>query len=154
MPDVLEYITSISKDTESPFEMLSQAPWYVRLLSGGNYCAYKKSIYVPDFHLSLVSSSHIEDRTLATSKLLPVAMLLHDYQYVSLYRMLMFLYNVNYQMHYFLYGFLFLKATESQFFELVTMGFMASRKFLFRKIPIEVIELRLRNILENNAPTL
>lgn len=150
VPYVVKHLLEITKEDKAPFAMLFEAPWYIRLLSKGQYCVYKDVIYVPNFHLELVKSPYEEDRTLATSKLLPCVMLLHDYNNISLFRMLCLLYNLNYQLHYFLYEFLFLKASNSKFYTTITMGFLASRKSWFKKLkPIDVERL-LRNILEEN----
>ncbi len=153
IPYVVSHLLEITKENNSPFELLSQAPWYIRLLSRGQYCMYKNTVYVPSFHLELVKSPHEEDRTLATAKLLPCVMFLHDTGSVSLFKMLNFLYNLNYQLHYFLYEFLFLKAADSKFYSVIVMGFIASRRQFFKRISPEIIEKSLRNILTENSKT-
>lgn len=151
VPYVINHINTTITSEQSPFEMITEAPWFVRLISKGQYCVYKETVYVPSFHLELVKSAHEEDRTLATSKVLPCIMLLHDFKSVSLFRMIKFLYTLKYQLHYFLYEFLFLKAADSRFYELVTMGFLTSRKQYLTKVPPEIIEAQLREILETNS---
>ena len=152
IPYVVDYIKQTTEPDKSPFELLSQAPWYIRLISRGNYCVYKDVIYVPSFHLELIKSEYIEDRTLATAKLLPSLMLLHDYKNISLLKMLQGLYSLKYQLHYFLYEFLFLKATQNKFYELVVMGFLTSRYNGIFKLKPEIVEKHLRTILEVSAP--
>ena len=103
LPYVVSVVKDITKEGNSHFEMLSQAPWFVRLLSKGQYCAYGKIIYVPSFHLELSMSKCDDDRSLATAKILPCVMLLHDYKNISFVTFLSFLYLLKYQLHYFLY---------------------------------------------------
>ena len=150
MTYVLEHTKEITKEGQSPFEMLSQAPWYVRLAAQGQYCVYKDVIYVPSFHLELTMSQNETDRNLATAKLLPCIMFLHDNKHVSFWLMLKFLYALKYQLHYFLYEFLFLKATKSIFYATITMGFMISRKRMFKVLTPDEVEEHLRNILHNS----
>lgn len=148
---VAEYVHANINGDNSPLEMLSQAPWYIRLLSHGDYCVYKDKIYLPDFHFQLAKSAHKEDRTLATAKLLPVIMFLHDYKSVSLFKMLQYLYSLKYQLHYFLYTFLFLKATKSQFEDIIGMGFIVSRRHWFIRMAPDNISKELDKILAANA---
>ena len=149
----LDHVAKTIDSNNSPFEMISQAPWFIRLLSRGQYCVYKNTIYVPMFHLELVRSQHEADRTLATSKVLPCIMLLHDNKTVSFVTFMQYLYNINYQLHYFLYEFLFLKATESRFIQTVFMGFLITRRKWFRKASPEMVQQQLCVILENNKTT-
>lgn len=151
LPYVIGIVKDYTKEDSSPFEMMSQAPLLVRLFSRGQYCTYKKVIYVPTFHLELSSSKCEEDRSLATAKILPSIMLLHDYKNVSFFRMLCFLYSLKYQLHYFLYEFLFLKATKHTFYATITMGFMSSRKRLGKKLYPDKVEEYLRTILVTNS---
>ena len=147
----ISIIKTITKDENSPFEMMSQAPFLVKLLSKGQYCVYKKSIYVPEFHLELSMSKCDDDRELATAKLLPCIMLLHDYKEVSFFRMLRFLYTLKYQLHYFLYEFLFLKATKHVFYATIAMGFMSSRRYFGKRLHPDIVEEYLRTILIANS---
>lgn len=151
LPYVIDVVKASTKEDTSPFEMLSQAPWFVRLASRGQYCVYKNTVYVPSFHLELAMSKCDEDRALSTAKALLCLMLLHDYKNVSFFRMLSFLYSLKYQLHYFLYEFLFLKATKHVFYATITMGFMSSRKLFMKKLSTDTVEEYLRAILVSNA---
>ena len=154
IPYVINYLTSsLEKETYS-FEILNEAPWYVRLLSLGRYCAYKKTIYVPIFHLQLVKSEHQDDRNLATAQILPWLMLLHDHESVSLFKLMQSLYSLKYQLHYFLYTFLFLKAIESRFYEMITTGFIVSRRKGLKRVSPQLIETYLTSILDTNSAVL
>jgi hypothetical protein len=154
IPYVIAHINKSINGEASPFELLSQAPLWLRLVSRGRYCAYRNVIYVPSFHLELVSSKYEADRTLATAKLLPWVMLLHDVESVSLLTALKSLFYLPYQLHYFLYEFLFLKATNHKFFEVISMGFMTTRSkwFGMKKLSYEDVELHMRVILDLNKP--
>ena len=44
IPYVVKHLLKITKEGESPFEMLFTAPWYVRLLAQGQYCVYKNTV--------------------------------------------------------------------------------------------------------------
>ena len=147
IPYVLNYIKETIHDEVSPFEMISNAPWYIRFIAKGGYCVYKDTIYVPTFHLELVQSPHEEDRTLGTAKMLPGVMFLHDYKHVSLFKAIQFMYSLSYQTHYFLYEFLILKAASSRFEELVTIGFLTSRTDWFKPVQSKEVEQHLSNIL-------
>ena len=151
LPYVVSVVKDITKEGNSPFEMLSQAPWFVRLLSKGQYCAYGKIIYVPSFHLELSMSKCDDDRSLATAKILPCVMLLHDYKNISFVTFLSFLYLLKYQLHYFLYEFLFLKATKHVFYATITLGFMSSRKHYGKALHTDTVEEYLRHILMSNS---
>ena len=151
---VLKYLNTVLTDESVSFELISEAPKWLRIISRGNYCAYKNIVYVPSFHLELVSSESDVERTLATSKVLPWIMLLHDNNgTVSKWKTLQGLLSLSYQIHYGMYEFLFLKATNNKFYELVTVGFMTSRKiFNMFKIPYKAIEIQMAAILEKNKP--
>lgn len=154
---VLKYLNTVLTNETISFELISEAPKWLRLISRGNYCAYKNTVYVPNFHLELVSSPSDVDRTLATSKLLPWVMLLHDNNTnISKLKALQGLLSLSYQIHYGMYEFLFLKATNNEFYELVTVGFMTSRKMfsIFKTLPYKAIELWMSAILEKNKPVL
>lgn len=154
----LSYVVEHTKTVQeaSPFEMISEAPLWLRLLSRGRYCAYKNNIYVPAFHLELVSSKHDADRTLATAKLLPWLMLLHDApgNKVGLWLSIMSLVSVRYQIHYFLYEFLFLKATKHPFYDVISVGFMTTRATWFglMHVSFERVEAFMQATFEANKP--
>lgn len=155
----LSYVVEHTKTVQkvSPFEMISEAPLWLRLLSRGRYCAYKNNIYVPSFHLELVSSKHDADRTLATAKLLPWLMLLHDApnNKVCFILAIASLLSVKYQMHYFLYEFLFLKATKHPFYDVVSIGFMTTRRkwFGLKSVSFEEVEAFMQATFDANKPT-
>lgn len=151
---VIAHVSKTINGEQSPFEMLSEAPAWLRLLSMGRYCAYKGVVYVPSFHLELVASEHETDKTLATAKLLPWIMLLHDKGNVSAITAIKSLYSLKYQLHYFLYEFLFLKATSHKFFEVISVGFMTTRTkwFGMKKLPYEEVLSRMEAILINSKP--
>lgn len=132
---VLKHVSISINEDHSPFEMISSAPWWLRLLSRGSYCVYKQVIYVPSFHLELVSSEHNQDRTLATAKLLPLIMFLHDKKSASLSDSLNMLFSAAYQTHYFAYEFMFLKYSQHKFTDLISVGFMTTRRKWFGLIP-------------------
>ena len=153
---VLTYLNTILTEESISFELISEAPKWLRLISRGNYCAYKNIIYVPSVHLELVSSPSDIDKTVATAKLLPWVMALHDNNInISKWKALQLLFSLPYQIHYNLYQFLFLKATNNQFYELITVGFMTTcRHFIiFKKIPYKQIEDWISAILEKNRPS-
>ena len=154
LPYVLEHIKETIHDEVSPFEMISEAPAWLRLLSRGRYCAYKDVIYVPSFHLELVSSKFDEDRTLATAKLVPWVMLLHDVKKLSVFGAIKALVSLKYQVHYFIYEFLFLKATNHKFFDTISLGFMTTRKKWYSKkhLAISEIESYMQLVLDNSKP--
>lgn len=157
MPYVINHISKTIHGEQSPFEMISEAPLWLRLLSRGRYCAYGNTIYVPAFHLELVSSKYDADRTLATAKLLPWVMLLHDAPNgrVPFLLTLASLFSTSYQTHYFLYEFLFLKATKHKFYDVISIGFMTTRRTWFgmKKLAYESVEAHMQAILEKNKPT-
>lgn len=151
---VLKYLDTVLTNESVSFELLSEAPKWLRVVSRGNYCAYRNVIYVPSFHLELVSSESDIERTLATSKLLPFIMLLHDNnENISKLKALQSLLSLSYRIHYGMYEFLFLKATDNKFYELVTVGFMTSRKlFNVFKVPYKTIETWMSAVLDKNKP--
>lgn len=150
---VINHVSTSVNGDNSPFEMLSEAPIWLRLLARGGYCAYGNTIYVPSFHLELVSSQYDADKTLATAKLLPWIMLLHDEKSVSFRALCKALFSLDYQLHYFLYEFLFLKATKHRFFDVISLGFMTTRRTWYKKkLTYEDCESRMQAILDANKP--
>ena len=155
----LEYALNFVKSTvDQPdgydFKILADAPMWIRLLSRGTYCAYGTTIYVPSMHLELMKSDHVEDRSLATSKVLPLIMLLHDHDKVNLALFLKMLLNVRYQAHYFIYEFLFLKFVEHKFKDVVSAGFITTRHSLYlrRKLTWEAVESLIQNTFTAYTP--
>ncbi len=156
VPTVVTYLNNLVTKEAISFEMISEAPLWLRLISRGQYCGYKKSIYVPPFHLEMIASKHDTDKTLATAKMLPWVMCFHDSnENISAWKAFKMLFSVRHQIHYTLYELLFLKATNNKFYELVTVGFMTTRKSLWsiRKMPYEKVEHFVTSILEANKPT-
>lgn len=156
MSYVINHVSKTIHGDESPFEMISEAPLWLRLLSRGRYCAYGSTIYVPAFHLELVSSQYDADRTLATAKLLPWVMLLHDAPggKIPFLLTLTSLFSVSYQIHYFLYEFLFLKATNHKFYDVISVGFMTTRRSWLgiKKLAYESVQSHMQAILEKSKP--
>jgi hypothetical protein len=135
------------------FKMLSEAPWFIRLLSRGNYCAYGTTIYVPSLHLELIKSKHDEDRGLATAKILPYVMAIHDNDSISFTKFLELMFSTRYQAHYFIYEFLFLKMVNHQFKEVILTGFLTSRRnILGFKRTFESVEAYIQAIFKEYAP--
>lgn len=135
------------------FKVISDAPWFVRLLSRGAYCAYGTTVYVPSMHLELMKSKHDEDRGLATAKVLPYIMAIHDNDSISVTKFLSLMFNTRYQAHYFVYEFLFLKMVNHQFKEVILTGFLTSRRnILGFKRTFESVEKYIQDIFKAYAP--
>ena len=149
---VVSYLNKTLSNESISFELLSEAPLWLRFLSKGQYCGYKNTIYVPKFHLELVKSEHDTDKTIATGKILPWLMLYHDTKTISILSTLRLLFITRYQIHYTLYEILFLKATKNKFYEVIALGFITSRKGIFGKLSYDTVEKYISNILETNKP--
>lgn len=149
----LNIAKEVSNNTDITFASILDAPKIIKLLSFGRYCAYKNVIYVPTFHFSLVSSKHDEDRTIATAKLLPWIMLLHDVKRVSFFTFLKSLYSLKYQIHYFLYEFGFLLALNHKFLETIAVGFMTTRYNLLtcHRLTYDEVLAHMTEILRKNS---
>lgn len=154
VPYTVSYLNSLVNKETISFEMLSEAPLWLRLLSRGGYCGYKKSIYVPNVHLEMIKSEHDTDKTLATAKLLPWVMCFHDNkENISFSQTFKLLFSTRHQIHYTLYELLFLKATSNKFYELITVGFMTSRRKGLKKMPYDAVQEHMALILSSNKPT-
>lgn len=148
---VIDYVrTSLNEDNGYEIQLLSEAPLLVRLLSRGTYCAFGRTVYVPNLHLELVKSKHEEDNNLATSKLLPFIMLIHDNKSIGISLFLHMLFNVRYQAHYFIYEFLLLKYIEHPFKEVIFVGFLTSRGWP-KHYSFEKIEAYIQAIFASNS---
>ena len=155
IPYVITYLNKLISDETISFELLSEAPLWLKLLSRGQYCGYKNVIYVPKVHLELVSSEYDTDKTLATAKMLPWIMCFHDGKNrISVSQLLKLLFFVRYQIHYTLYELLFLKATNNKFYQPITLGFMITRRHFwsFKKLAYDKVEAFTSAILEHNKP--
>lgn len=150
---VIRYISStVGKPDGYEIRFISDAPLLIRFLSRGGYCTYNKTIYVPSMHLQLMGSKHDEDKNLATAKLIPSIMLLHDNDSISFSVFLKMLFLPRYQIHYFIYEFLFLKYTEHEFTKLILDGFLTSRHTWYGKdIPFDTVEETIRAILTTKS---
>ena len=135
------------------FKMLSEAPWFIRLLSRGSYCAFGTTVYVPSMHLELMKSKHDEDKGLATAKVLPYIMAIHDNTSISFSKFLALMFNTRYQAHYFIYEFLFLKLMDHRFKETIFTGFLTSRRNIFGfKRSFEEVEDYIQSIFKEYKP--
>lgn len=152
---VLKYASSFPGEGYD-IMLLSDAPFFVKLLSRGTYCAYNTTVYVPStIHLELVQSKHEEDRTLATAKLLPFIMLFYDNTKVSFWLFLAMVFTTRYQVHYFIYEFLFLKYTEHPFKEIILVGFLTSRRNLLGfKLCFDTVQARIKSIFDANSDSI
>lgn len=151
LQQAIEYTTLGLKEDKYSIELISEAPKWLQIVSRGSYCAYKNTVYVPLLHLQLVASKFEEDRTLGTAKILPWIMLIQDKtEHVSVYTSIKSLLFLSYQLHYFIYEFLFLSATNHPFKEAIGLGFMASRKRIGIRIPVKTIKKYLEDILKTN----
>ena len=152
LSSAIDILKDSVKNKTIEFALISDAPFYIRLFSRGEYCAYKNVIYTPELHLSLVCSKHEEDRSLSTAKLLPFIMLINDYKSISFFRFLCFKYSNKYKLHYFLYEFFFLKFISHPLYEPISIGFMTSRRsWIGKKLSYEFVENRLNSILTQQS---
>jgi hypothetical protein len=153
---VLKYTNDavIANDSATvDFKLISDAPWFIRLLSRGTYCAYGTTVYVPSLHLELVKSKYDEDKELGTAKVLPYVMAIHDNDKISFLKFLSLLFNTRYQAHYFIYEFLFLKMVNHQFKEPIFIGFLTSRRNIFgMKRTFESVELYIQSVFKEYTP--
>lgn len=144
----IEIINTVIENKEVNFVFLEDAPKLVKLLSSGEYCAYKNTVYVPSIHLNLSTSSNESDRTVATAKLLPWIMAIKDGRTNSLYQMTKLIKNYKLRSFYFMYEYLFLVASESPYADVVFGGFVSTRKNWFgRRYPTDDIINYLKSLL-------
>ena len=125
----IEYVTLGLRDEKYSINLLSDAPFWLRLLSRGQYCSYRNTVYAPSFHLELVSAKSDETRSIATAKLLPHIMMIRDCNgNVSKLSSLLHLFNIRYQIHYFIYELMMLRSIKHPLEEPISLGFITSRK--------------------------
>ena len=148
----LHYVdTSISTGTIS-FDFLSNAPFLIKLISNGRYCAYRTTVYVPIDHLTLVSSEHPSDRLVATSKVLPWVIAMRDGHLASYFNVWKFLHDYRLVCKYFLYEFGLLKSNNHPQADIIYGGFVVSRKtFWGRLIDPDVVVAQLRSSIKEKA---
>lgn len=146
----LDFLIAITKPDASEYSIavIKDAPKWLKLLAGNNYCVYGKTIYVPLDHLDLVASANELDKSIATGKLLPLLMILHDYKVVNLKTLWKFLHNSDFQIHYFMYEFFFFKAYQHPLFETISLGFMSTRKGL----TLEEVQDKMQELLISHRP--
>lgn len=154
----LGYVTSYIKEAVAKewisIASLSDAPLWLRIMSRGDYCAYKNTVYVPSHHYSLVSSKSVTDRNLSTAKLCKWFMAIHDYKNISFPILTKLLYNNKYTIHYFLYEFFFLSGSEHPYKDLITLGFLSSRRTWYgRRINFEVILSYANELMLRQTPS-
>jgi hypothetical protein len=150
--DAIEYTTIGLQQEKYNIELSLDAPKWLRICSTGGYCAYKNTIYVPAVHLQLVSSKFEEDRSLGTAKLMPWIMLIKDNnENVSFLTAIKSLFNLKYQLHYFIYEFLFLSAINHPFKDTIGLGFMISRRRFFIKLSLPTVQKKIEKMLQANV---
>ncbi len=134
------------------FKELSDAPWFVKLLSNiytEPYIAYKTIIYVPNQHVSLAKSLNPTDRICATSKILPWVFAIKNNTTLSLKTLINIITSLNTRSYYFMYEFSLLKAHDiKDISDLVAIGFLSTRKNIFgRRINPDTVFDTLKYIL-------
>jgi len=129
---------------------ISEAPWWIRLLSKRSYFLYNDIIYVPDDHMTLSKSKSLVDNTLATAKLLPWIMMRYNKQDSLLDVMITKL--TDRYIYYFAYEYMFLLYSENPLTKVVLNGFLLSRTdYMGRVIPPSDTLLKLTILLENGT---
>lgn len=121
-------------------KLLSDAPKLVKIISGYDYAAYKNTIYLPADHLTLMQSSNSNDRLVAVAKLLPWVACIYNGD-STLLTLLKFKLGYKLRSFYFVYEYLFLKSNQSPYADLITKGFLVTRKrFFMRVLPETVLD--------------
>jgi hypothetical protein len=144
----IEIVNAAIENKEINFVFLEDAPKLVKLLSSGEYCAYKNTVYVPSIHLKLSTSANESDRAVATAKLLPWIMAIKDGKTSSLYQMRKLLTDYKLRSFYFMYEYVFLVASENPYADTIFGGFVCSRKgWLGKRYPTEQIIDYLQTLL-------
>ena len=149
IPECVNYVNAAVESGAVKFCFLSDAPFLVKLLRNGGYCAYKNTVYVPLGHFNLASSSNESDRTIATAKILPWVMTIKYNQVPSLWKTWCVLSNYETLAKYFYYEYGFLKVSNHPFAEIILAGFLNSRKTrLGRKVPPETVIDCMKQIMQ------
>ena len=149
IPDCVTYVDAVVANGTIKFVFLDDAPFWIKVISNGSYCACGDTVYVPIDHLKLASSIREKDRTIATAKLLPWVMALRDGHLTSVWKTWMFLKNYKLTSQYFIYEYGFLRLHSNSFSELILTGFIASRRSFFgRKIKPEYVIDHMKQFLQ------
>lgn len=143
----IPFVTAMAKLTESiktgtiVVTKVSDAPFWLRLLSRNGYCAYKNTVFVPEFHMYLVQSTSKDDTSVAMSKLLPWVMLASDGMVENFSGVFNSLYQLKTRCFYWLYEYFYLLASENKYTGLIRLGFMTTRKrFGLLKLTYDEVE--------------
>jgi hypothetical protein len=145
LPEVLVYVKHTVGHGLIQLHSLHDAPHWLQLLARGSYIAHGNIVYVPDTHFGLVSSPYEADRDLATAKLLPYFMKIHDKQTTTKLKTTVVTISLAFQIFYFLYEYFYLEYCSHPKKDLIVGGFSISRrKWLFFKAPDEEILQKLR----------
>lgn len=128
VPECVSYVNEVVRNEAVSFCFVSDAPFLVRLLSRGDYSAYKNVVYVPRIHFDLATSANEYDRTIATAKLLPWIMAIKDRETRSLAGLFSLMNNVRKRSFYFLYEYGFLKFAGIPYADQVYAGFISTRR--------------------------
>ena len=148
IPDCVTYVDAVVANGTIKFVFLDDAPFWIKVISNGSYCACGDTVYVPIEHFKLVTSKNDSDRTVATAKLLPWVMALKDGYLTSVWKTWLFLNNYKLVARYFLYEYRFLKYASNPYADVIFGGFAMSRKTFFgRRIPPEDIVTYLNTFL-------
>lgn len=146
--DAMSNMQKHVKDGSIKIESLSDAPRWLRLLSRDNYCAYKNTVYVPQFHLFLIQSESKDDSSVAMSKLISWVMIVYDKKVNTPLQVFKSLYQLKTRCFYWLYEYFYLMAAENKYTGLIRLGFMTTRKrFGIIKLDYEEIEFILNQYL-------
>ena len=133
LQEAISHVDSLISNESVELVTVSSAPLWLKLLYGNNYFAYGHRVYVPLDHLRLVGSDRNELRTVATSNLLPVLLMLKDYGYISIWLALSYRLGWRLRTHYFIYKYLFLRASDSPYLDSIYGGFLITTKVLLCK---------------------
>lgn len=146
--ETLGVLTNKVKDGSIKIKKLSDAPLWIRIIARDNYCAYKNTVYVPQFHLFLIQSESKDDSSVAMSKLLPWVMIVSDGKVNTPINFFKSLYQLKIRCFYWLYEYFYLMAADNKYSGLIRLGFMTTRKrFGIIKLEYEEIEFILNHYL-------
>ena len=146
--DAMSALTHSVKSGEIKIQKLSEAPMWLRYLSRNTYCAYKDTVYIPEFHLFLIESESKDDSSVAMSKLLPWVMMVKDGKVQTFTGVYNSLYQLKTKCFYWLYEYFYLMSSENRFTGIIRLGFMTTRKrFGIVKLSYDEVEFILNTYL-------
>ena len=148
IPECVNYVNTVVDSGKVKFCFLEDAPFLIKAISNGSYCACGDTVYVPLEHFQLVTSKNENDRTVATAKLLPWIMALKDGKLSSIWKTWLFLKSYEKLATYFLYEYGFLKFAKSPYCEAILGGFITTRKTFFgKRVPPDTVVTFINNLI-------